>query len=87
MTRRPRDRGRSETMRLRRLRPGLEEEDECLAREELLSADLLDTAEPGRWRRHHSIGARLAWLGNRRRAPAERQIWFCVLEGDLEFAL
>ena len=75
-------------MRLRRLRTELEEEDNCLAsKEDLLSADLLDTAGPGRWRRHLSIRARLFWIGNRRRALSDRQRWFRTLEEDLRLAL
>jgi hypothetical protein len=75
-------------MRLRRLRAELEEEDERLAsKEELLSSCLLDTDGPGTWRRRLSIRARLFWIGNKRGALADRQRWFRVLEGDLEFAM
>ena len=75
-------------MRLRRLRAALREEDARLTqKEELLKANLLNAAGPGRWRRILSAKAQLFWIGAERQALGGRQGWFLSLEGDLEFAL
>ncbi len=75
-------------MRLRKLRAGLQREAACLTqKEELLKANLLNVAGPGRWRRILSTKAYLFWIGAKRQALADRQRWFLPLEGDLEFAL